>query len=191
MTLLPPPLLQCRGMGNGGCSQSITLCLCHSFLLTLIPSSSVGSLPQDTVLHELLQHGSVSLAEVLQERTAPPWVLQRLQFLSEKLLPRGLLPIPDRLSMGSSFFQGTPLCSSVGSSPGSRWISAPLWTSMVYKGTVCLTMVFSMGCRGISAPAPVAPPAPLSSLTLVSAGLFLEHFLTPLSQLLHNIFTLS
>ena len=46
------------------------------------------------------------------------------------------------------------------------WISAPPWTSMCCRGTTCITMVFIMGCRGISAPAPGAPP---SSLTLVSA----------------------
>jgi len=36
----------------------------------------------------------------------------------------------------------------------------------------CLSMVFSMACRGISALAPGAPPPPPSSLTLVSAELF-------------------
>ncbi|KAF1485580.1 Proton myo-inositol cotransporter, partial [Pygoscelis antarcticus] len=30
---LPPPPHWCRGMGNGGCSQFITHCLCRSFLL--------------------------------------------------------------------------------------------------------------------------------------------------------------
>ena len=58
-------------------------------------------------------------------------------------------------------------CSSVGSSTGCRWISAPPW--------------ISMGCRGnLSAPAPGAPPLLPSSLTLVSAELFLSHLLTPL-----------
>ena len=36
-------------------------------------------------------------------------------------------------------------------------------------------MVFT-GCRGISAPVPGALPPPLSSLTLVSAGMVLSHF---------------
>ena len=58
-------------------------------LLTLFPCSSVGSLPWETVLHELLQcesfpraavlhkllqHGSLPRGAVLQEQTAPAWV---------------------------------------------------------------------------------------------------------------------
>ena len=58
-------------------------------LLTLFPCSSVGSLPQETVLckllqrgsfpqaavlHEVLQRGSLPRAAVLQAQTAPAWV---------------------------------------------------------------------------------------------------------------------
>jgi len=43
-------------------------------------------------------------------------------------------------------------------------------------------MVCSTGYRGISTPAPGAPPLPPSSLILVSAELFLSHILTPLSS---------
>jgi len=67
-------------------------------------------------------------------------------------------------------------CSSVGSSTGWRWISAPPWTSMDCRGTAYLTIVLSTGCREICAPAPGACP-PLSSLTLVSAQLFFSHSL--------------
>ena len=81
---------------------------------------------------------------------------------------------------GHSLLWASP-CSSVGSSLGCRWRSAPLWTSMGCRGTACLTMVFSSGCRGTSAPAPGAPPHLPSALTLVPAGLFLSHILTPLS----------
>jgi len=60
----------------------------------------------------------------------------------------------------------------MGSSLGCRWVSAPPWTSMGCKGTTYLTMVFSTGCRGISAPTPRAPPPLPSSSTLVSARVF-------------------
>jgi len=60
-------------------------------------------------------------------------------------------------------------------SRATEWISAPLLISMGYRGTICITIVFTMGCRGISALAPGAHPPPLSSLTLVSAGLFLAY----------------
>ena len=59
-----------------------------------------------------------------------------------------------------------PTCSSVGSSPGCRWRSAPLWTSLGCRGTACLTMVFPTGCRGTYATAPGSSPPPPSSLTL-------------------------
>lgn len=55
------------------------------------------------------------------------------------------------------------------------WIYAPLWTSMGYRWATCISMVFSRGWRGISAPAHGAPSAPPYSLNLVSAGLFLPH----------------
>jgi len=82
-------------------------------------------------------------------------------------------------SQGHSILWAPP-CSGVGSSKGCRWISAPPWTSMGCRGAAFLTMVFSTGCRGFSALAPGVPPPP-SSLTLVSAELFLLHNLTPLS----------
>jgi len=45
-------------MGKGGCGQLISHVLCRIFLLTLFTCSRAGSLPWETVLHELLQHGS-------------------------------------------------------------------------------------------------------------------------------------
>jgi len=43
------------------------------------------------------------------------------------------------------------------------WVFAQLWTSMGCRGTACFTIVFSRGCRGISAPASeVQPPPPFS-----------------------------
>ena len=84
------------------------------------------------------------------------------------------------LPSGSQPPSGTSTCSSVGYSTGCRLISAPPWTSMGWRGTACRTWS-SPCCREISALAPGRPPSPSSSLTLVSAALFLSHCLTPLS----------
>jgi len=88
------------------------------------------------------------------------------------------------LPTGSQPHLGASTSSSVESSRGCMWTSAPPLTSMSCKGTAYLTTVFSTSCRGISDPAPGVPPPPPSLLTLVSAELCLLHILTPLSQLL-------
>ena len=85
------------------------------------------------------------------------------------------------LSMGSLPPSGIHLVQSGVPSTGYRWISAPSWASVDCRRTACLTMVFITGCGGVSAPVPVAPPPPPSSLTLVSAELFLSHHLARLS----------
>lgn len=55
--LQPPPVMSStRRIGNWGCKQFKSLCLCYSFLLILLPW--VGFLPQYTVLHKLLHCGS-------------------------------------------------------------------------------------------------------------------------------------
>jgi len=97
--------------GNGGCGQFVTHCLCHSFLLRgrtphTLTCSSMGSLSQKTVVHELLQHGSFLWAAVLhkllkcgslprgavlQEQTAPAWAPTGSQVLPRNLLRHGLL----------------------------------------------------------------------------------------------------
>lgn len=64
------------------------------------------------------------------------------------------------------------------------WISSPTWYTMHCRGTAYSSMVPSRGCRGTSALVPGAPPPLPSSLTLVSVGLFLSHFITSFSQLL-------
>jgi len=78
-------------------------------------------------------------------------------------------------------------CSSVGSSLGCRWRSAPLWTSIGCRGTIFLTMGCSTCCRGTTALVPGASPPPPSLLTLVSAEFFLSHILTPLFSLLLHV----
>ena len=98
--------------------------LCCSFLLTLFPCCSVGSLPRDTVLHELLQCESFpwaavlhkllqyqyfSWGAVLQEQSTPAWALDDAAGPSRSLLHCGL-------SMGYSFLQVTYVCSSMASS---------------------------------------------------------------------------
>lgn len=53
----------------------------------------------------------------------------------------------------------------------------------------CVSMVFSKGCRGTSAPVHGAFSPPPPSLTLISVGLFLSHSSPSLlSQLLHSAF---
>ncbi|KAM9590844.1 uncharacterized protein ACIBXB_005893 [Morphnus guianensis] len=121
----------------------------------------------------LLQHGSPTGSQVLPEN-----LLHGLLSTDPQVLPGACSSAG--FPRGHSLLW-EPTCSGVGSSTGCRWISAPPRTSMDCRGTACLTMVFTTGCRGISALAPGAPPPPPSSLTLVSAGLFLLHVLTPLS----------
>jgi len=82
-------------------------------------------------------------------------------------------PAPAQASHGVTDSYGHP--------PALAW--CPPWAAGGYllhcgppwagRGTACLTMVFSTGCMGISAPAPGAPPHPPSALTLVSAELIL------------------
>ena len=72
-------------------------------------------------------------------------------------------------------FRAHPPTPAWGLQQAAGWISGPLW-SMGYRGTTCCTVVFSMGCRGICSLAHGAPPPHPSSLTLMSAELFLSHF---------------
>jgi len=71
-------------------------------LLTLLPCSSMGSFPWETVLHELLQcesfpwaavlhellqRGSLPCGAVLQEQAAPVWVLHEVTSPANKPAP--------------------------------------------------------------------------------------------------------
>lgn len=75
------------------------------------------------------------------------------------------------LSTDCRFLQGMFTCSTV-----------ELSSSMGCRGTACSITSFSRGCRRTSAPASGAPLPSPSSLTLVSAGLVLQMFHTPLSH---------
>jgi len=70
----PPPPQRCKWTGNGAWGQFITHCLCRSFLLTLLPYSSMGCHPQETILHNVLQCRASQWSAVLQEQTAQVWV---------------------------------------------------------------------------------------------------------------------
>jgi len=162
-------------------------------LLTLLPCSSMGSLPQETVLHDLLQHGyfpqaavlhkllqhgSFPQGAVLQEQAAAVWVPHVVTSPASK-------PAPEWAPHGVTASFGHPL----------------LWCGVLHvlqvetcstvdhhglQGTACLTMVFSTCCRGISTPAPGAPLPP--SLTLGAAELFLSYSHSSLQLLLHRWF---
>ncbi|NXL33025.1 ARMD1 protein, partial [Glaucidium brasilianum] len=104
----------------------------------LLHCSSVGP-PQR---HQSCQQTCSSAGSSLHGPTRP----------ARSLLQRGL-------PTGSQSPSGASTCSSVGCS------SAPALTSLG-AGHSCLPMGCTTGCRGISAPAPGAPPPPPSSLTL-------------------------
>jgi len=207
---LPPAPEQRRGTGNGGYGQFITRCLCCSFLLRgrtphtpprlqrEVPRT--GHNPPQAAPTSLLPTGCSSL------RTATVWVPSMGCSPSgtgcSSVGPPGVTspaskPAPawSPLSTGPQVLaeacsrvdslQGHSLLqastsSSMGSSTGYRWISAPPWTSMGCRRTTCLTVVFTTSCRGISSLVPGAPQPSPASLPLVSAVLFLPHSLTPL-----------
>ena len=131
---------------------------------------------------------------VLQEQAAPAWIPHGVTSPVSKSAPAwaplSMGPqVRPRVCSSASSAPGHSLlrastCSGVRSSTGCRWISAPPLTSVGYRRTAFLTMVLSTGSRGISARVPEAHPPPPSSLTLLSAELFLSHILSPLSLLL-------
>lgn len=115
---------QCRNIENGSWGQSIVL----SLLFLPAQWDNLRSLPQGTVLHELLTVW-VSPMGCSSSGGAPAWVPFHV-----------LLPFRNRL-LYCGFPQGhSPLwassCSVVVSSTHCRWISAPLWSA----GYSCLTM---------------------------------------------------
>lgn len=87
---------------------------------------------------------------------------------------------PARTSVGFPYGHSllqAPSCSIMGSFTGCRWISAPLWASVVH-GVACVTM----GCRGISVPVPGALlHSSFTNLEGCRAVPSLSSILTPLS----------
>jgi len=122
----------------------------HAFLLLL----QHRSLLQNRVFRELLQCCSFPPAAVLHE------LLQHESFPSGTVLQEWTAPP-----------WGPPQAAGC--------ISAPLWSSMGCKETICITMVFTMGCREICSGA--LHTSFLSFFTALGWGLFLSHFLIPLS----------
>jgi len=139
------------------------------------------SFPQGTALHKLLQHGSLPTG-CSPSGTGCSSSDHRVTSPDSKSAPAWApLSTGPQVLPGACSSEGFPrdhsllqasTCSSVGSSTGCRWISAPPWTSMGCRGRSCLTMVFTMGCRGTSGLVPGAGPPPPSSRTLASAELF-------------------
>jgi len=173
------PLLQREGFSHGRQFSTNFSNVSPSQGLQLFTNCpSVGPFPQGAVL---------------QEQAAPAWIPHGVTSPASKSalawapLSRGLQVLPGAFSsmglpMGSQPPSGIHLLQRGVPSTGCRWISAPPWTSMGCRGTTCLTMVFITSCKGrVSALASRAPPPPPSSLTLVSAELFLSHRLILLS----------
>jgi len=159
-------------------------------LLTLFPCSSRRK--QETVLHKFLRHESFPWATALHKlpqcgslsRGHKPWQ-QTCSGVSSSLHSSagpGISLLQHSLPTGPQLPSGIHFLWCVAPFTGYRWRSAPPWMSMDCRRATCLSMVFIMSCKGrLSAPSSQALPPPPSSLTLVSAELFLSHGLTPLS----------
>ena len=109
----------------GACGQPITAPLCRSFLCTLFPCSSVSP-SHGLQPFSLLQSGSFTCCSACQEN----------------LLQHGL-------STGHSSFRKHPPTRAWGPAQAAVWLSALVWSSPWAAGTTCLTVVLSIGCRGI------------------------------------------
>lgn len=162
-----------RGTGNGDFGQFITLCFCCSFLLrdrllTLLPCSSVGSLPWETIFHELIQLESFREAAVLHKLLQYGSLWRAVHRSCQK-------PTPARASHGGTASFRYPAW-------GSPWAGGGY---LLRRGPPCgagaqpASLGSSPWAAGESAVAPGASPH-FSSLTLVSAGMFLSHILNHL-----------
>lgn len=169
-------------------------------LLSLQPCSSVTSLPQGTVLHELLQcesfpqaaalcalfqHGppmgsQVLSADWIQCRLFSTWTQKFLSGACSRMnFPWGCSLLWASACSGSRLSMWIELCSTM-----------ELYRLQRHSS---FTMVCSAGHRGITAPVPGAHPALLCAPTLVSAEFFccvLSSSLLPVVALVQQIFIL-
>lgn len=130
----------------------------------LLPPFSTGSHPPGTVLHELHQCGSFPRKQSFRNTLFQHGSPTRSQVLPENLYLHGPQLLPEACScMGSS----QAAASFRAYLPNSAW--CPPWTAVwisIYstvdlhgpQGTTCITMVFTMSCRGIFAATPGTPP---------------------------------
>lgn len=150
----------------------------------------MGSLPQQIVLHELLQHDSITKAASSPDCCSMGHASIGCSPSSTSCFGVGLSLHGS--SQDHSLLQSSP-CSGVGLL---HRLQVNICLPVVlheWQGHICLTVVFTTGCKGISAPTPGVPPHP-SPPTLVSAELFLTCFhpalLWPQLQLCNKIFYL-
>jgi len=153
------------------------------------------SFPRAAVLHKLPQHGSFPQCAVLQEQAAPAWVPHWVTSPASKTCSGmesslhgsagpGRGPLQRRAPHGvtvSFRHPPAPVWGLPWATGGYLLHCGPPWTAGEQPAS---PLVFITSCKGrLSAPIFQAPPPPPpSSLTLVSAELFLSHHLTPLSN---------
>lgn len=205
---LPPPLQSLRGMGNEATLHVVSATPSSSGggLLTLIPCSRVGSLSWERVFHGLLQHKPFLHAAVHRLLHRVHKFFHRVQSFRNTLLQQGSLT-GSQVLPESGFRVDfpwdhslllAPMCSSVGSSTGYRWISPLPQTSMGFRGTACFTVVFTTACGAIAALAPGSPSLSFFTDLGVCRAVSLTHslvlvfcsfplFLTLLSQVLQSL----
>lgn len=171
-------------MGNEGVGVSSKLCFHCSFLLAHFACSIVGSLPQNAVLHKLLQSGAflqgVDLQKLLQcgcpvgQNTCQttcscpgtsPWVHSSCHKLAG-------------LSMGCSFLQLISTCSGVGTSMGCR---VTICSSMVFQELEGNNLHHHGALHGLQGNL-FSSAWSTASFTYLGVCRVVSHFLAPLSH---------
>lgn len=147
-----------------------------------LPCSNAGSLPWETVPHELFQCGPFPEAAVFP-KLLRHGSFQRLQSFSNRLLQRGSPQAPKSCQQSCSSvgfsLHGTTSFLLHGVTASFGYLPAPVWvphgmqvdlsstmTSVGCQVASCLSMIFPMGCKGFSCPS--------FPTDLGSAGLFLS-----------------